>query len=211
MKYFMSTYLYTILYFYFLFVSIESRRNLQNYIVSHEYLSEVKQDQFSVYDQSEKNLLCRIESSSSDYLFNRLNNLIAYPSYQSIASMESLWTPSPLMYQAYMNILDDQLNQWVIGKIYQRYHSGALQFRIDYRGKFYIMENKFGSLITEIRDEKKPDYILTHFYRASSNVMYPSSKYKIQVYKNDLPHPIYILALYALDSITFNKRIKLIP
>lgn len=87
-------YLYKIIYFYLLIRLIESRRTLENYIVSHNYISESRRDQFSIYDQREDNLLCRINSLlSSDYLFNRINNLITYPSSQRIASIENLWSP----------------------------------------------------------------------------------------------------------------------
>ncbi|CAF1021221.1 unnamed protein product [Rotaria sordida] len=79
----MLKYLNIILYVYLLIVSIDSRQNLRDYIVYHEYLSELRRNQFSVYDQSEKNLLCRIESSSK-YSFNRLINLIVYPYHQII-------------------------------------------------------------------------------------------------------------------------------
>lgn len=67
------------------------------------------------------------------------------------------------------------------------------------------MENKYGSTITEIRDEKNSNYILTRFYQTSFSQKSPNSKYKIEIYKNDLPHPLYILSLYALDSIKFNN------
>jgi len=68
------------------------------------------------------------------------------------------------------------------------------------------MENKIGSLITEIRDQKRKNYILTRFYKIYENPFFGSSKYNIQVYTDDLPDPIYVLALYALDSIAITKR-----
>ncbi|CAF3537057.1 unnamed protein product [Rotaria sp. Silwood1] len=207
------TYINIILFIYLLLVgSIDSRRTLRNYIVYNQYLSQFRQNQFSVYDQSEKNLLCRIESSS-EYSFNRLNNLILYPFNQTIASINNLW--SPYMYQAHINILDVKLNKWMSGQIYQSYSSQGFQFRIEYRRKYYIMENKVDSLITEIRDEKRSNYILTRFYQISNDIIFSSSssssKYKIQVYTNDLPHPLYMLALYAFDSIRLNRRIIFIP
>ena len=72
-------------------VSIESRRSLRDYIVSHEYSSGLTKEQFSIYDQREKNLICRLQSLG--YGFNRLTNLVTYPSYQTIASIRNIWSP----------------------------------------------------------------------------------------------------------------------
>jgi hypothetical protein len=97
------------------------------------------------------------------------------------------------------------------GQIFQRYRSQGFQFTIKYGNKSYIMENKISSLITEIRDGKKPSYILTRFYQTYFNPFFGFSKYNIQVHTDDLPDPIYILALYALDSTTIKRRIPFIP
>jgi hypothetical protein len=73
------------------------------------------------------------------------------------------------------------------------------------------MENKLGSLITEIRNQKRPNILLTKFSQTYFNPLFGSSKYNIEVYGNDLPDPIYILALHALDSTTLKRRIKFLP
>lgn len=58
----------------------------------------------------------------------------------------------------------------------------------------------------EIRDAKKPNYILNRFYP-----VFGTSKYNIQIYTDDLPDPIYILALSAFNSNTIKRRITFIP
>jgi hypothetical protein len=73
------------------------------------------------------------------------------------------------------------------------------------------LENPRGSLITEIRDIKKPNYTLTRFSQTYTNPLFASSRYNIQIYQEDLPDPIYILAIYALDSTNRRNRIKFIP
>ncbi len=113
---------------------------------------------------------------------------------------------SILVYQGYFNVLDDQYNRWITGQISQRYYSQGFRFIIKYGRKYYLMENKIGSLITEIRDQKRKNYVLTRFYKIYENPFFGSSKYNIQVYTDDLPDPIYVLALYALDSIAITKR-----
>jgi hypothetical protein len=92
------------------------------------------------------------------------------------------------------------------GIIYQSYHPQGFRFTIKYGEKYYFMENKIDSLITEIRDAKKPNYILTRFYP-----LFGSSTYNIQIYNDDLPDPIYILALSAFNSNNIQRRITFIP
>jgi len=73
------------------------------------------------------------------------------------------------------------------------------------------MENKINSLTTEIRDAKRPNYILSRFYQTYFNPLFRSSKYNIQIYTDDLPDSIYILALSALNSNNIKRRIHFIP
>ncbi|CAF1350155.1 unnamed protein product [Adineta steineri] len=198
----MSIYLSIILLQCLLIVSIESRRNLRDYVVSHEYSSGLRREEFSVYDGTENNVLCRLETLG--YGNNRLSNLISYPSYQTIGSIRNVW--SPFLYQSYFNVFDDQLNQWMPGQITQRYRPQGFRFTIGYGGHIYTMENKVGSSIIDVKDELRPNYILTRFYQTNLNTLFKSFKYDIQVYRDDLPDPIYILALYALDTVTYQKK-----
>jgi hypothetical protein len=110
-----------------------------------------------------------------------------------------------------MNILDDHTNKWMSGQIYQHYRPQGFRFTIQYGGRYYTMENKFLSLITEIRDDKRPNYVLTHFYQTNINPIYGTSKYNLKIYTDDLPDPVYILALYALDSNLVRRRMQFTP
>ena len=116
-----------------------------------------------------------------------------------------------LVYQSSINILDDQLNQWVRGQIYQLNRSDGFRCIIKYGGTSFVMENRFGSLITEIRDQKRPNYILSRFYQTYFDPFFGSSRYNIQIYTDDLPDPLYILALSALDSGIVQRRVRFIP
>lgn len=73
----------------FLVSLIESRKSLRDYVVSQNYFAG---EELLVYDKTQENLLCEIESS--DYLFNRLTNLISYPSHQTIGSIRNVWLSS---------------------------------------------------------------------------------------------------------------------
>ncbi len=106
-----------------------------------------------------------------------------------------------LVYQAYLDVFDDQLNRWMKGQIYQSYYPQGFRFTIKYGEKYYFMENNMNSLITQIRDAKRQNYILTRFYP-----LLGSSKYNIQIYTDDLPDPIYILALSAFNSNIIQRR-----
>jgi hypothetical protein len=74
-----------------LIVQIESRRNLRDYIVSHNYSSGLTREEFAVYDPVENNVICRLQSLGN--VFNRLTNLVSYPSRQRIASIRNVWSP----------------------------------------------------------------------------------------------------------------------
>jgi hypothetical protein len=52
--------------------------------------------------------------------------------------------------------------------------SEGFRFTIKYGEKYYSMENKINSLITEIRDAKKANYILTRFYQTYFNLLFGS-------------------------------------
>ena len=107
-----------------------------------------------------------------------------------------------------MNIYDDKLNKWIKGQIYQRYRPQGFRFTIEYNGQYYTMENKIGSLLTDIRNTRRPNIILTKLNPIYFNPLIGSSKYNIQIFTNQLPDPIYIVALYALDSNTIKRRFK---
>jgi hypothetical protein len=116
-----------------------------------------------------------------------------------------------LVYQSNFNVLDDELNKWVKGQIYQTYRPQGFLFTIQYGGEYYTMENKVGSLVTEIRNKKKTNNILSTFRQTYFHPIFASSKYNIQINTDELPHPIYILALYALDSTKIRSKVKFIP
>lgn len=100
-----------------------------------------------------------------------------------------------------MNIFDDKYNKWINGQIFRMNSYQSFKFRLKYNNKFYTMENKYSSSITEIRDENNKNYILSCFYQKQIYENSLSSKYKIEIYKNDLPDSFHVVALNILDSI----------
>jgi len=63
------------------------------------------------------------------------------------------------------------------------------------------MEQKAFSLTTEIRDEQQPYYIHARIKMRLTSVVW-SNKYDLQVYTDELPDVLYLLALAAYD---YNK------
>lgn len=205
-------------------VSIECRRSLRDYVVSQNSFNGLGTNDYSVYDPRENSLLCRLQPLNNG--LNLSSNLIIYPSRQKIALITNIWSPFSkcfsfpsslalkilyLVYQSYINVLDDQLNRWVKGQIYQVNRSEDFRCIIKYGTSSFLMENKFGSLITEIRDQKRQNYVLSRFYQTYFDPYFGLSRYNIQIYTDDLPDPIYILALSALDSRTMPGRVRFIP
>jgi hypothetical protein len=60
------------------------------------------------------------------------------------------------------------------------------------------MEQKPLSLTTEIRDEQQSNYILARIRIRLASILLPN-KYDLQIYTNELPDVIYLLALTAYD------------
>lgn len=190
---------------------IESRRSLRDYLIVNNQLSNIRRNElFSVYDQRERDLFCRFQSLDSSP--NRLNTLISYPSQQIIGSIQNIYSPFSktsfcidvvltslscrVVYQSSLRVFDDEFDQWFPGQISQRFRLDDLVFRIEYQNKFYLMEKKFRSPLIDIRDESRSNLLLSRFFPKASQ----PSKYHLQIYTNDLPDPLYILAFSLLNS-----------
>ena len=103
-----------------------------------------------------------------------------------------------IVYDAGIEVFDLSYNQWIPGKISQTFPGYRFRFIIQYVNRRLIMEHKVFSLTTEFRDEQQPSYVLARFRMRLSSVVW-SNKYDLQVYTNDLPDLIYLLALAAYD------------
>lgn len=102
-----------------------------------------------------------------------------------------------------MRIYDDHYHRWITGQIINL-QSPSLRLRIDYNGIQYLMENQYQSEIIQIRNEKRREILLTRFY---PRFRYPFSSsfslknnYQLEIYSNDLPDQIYILALALFND-----------
>ena len=89
-------------------------------------------------------------------------------------------------------------NQWIPGKISQAFPGYHFRYIIQYANRRIIMERKAISLTTEFRDEQQPNYLLARMRLRPVSLIW-TNKYDLQVYTNDLPDVIFMLALIAYD------------
>jgi hypothetical protein len=68
----------------------QSQWALRQYVMEKDFFTGLKSGEFSVYDQSERNLLYRLESR---YAITQRAELYAYPGKQIIASIRNTWSP----------------------------------------------------------------------------------------------------------------------
>ena len=73
---------------YLCLARIQSQFPVRQYVVTKDFFTGLKAGEFSVYDQSGKNLLYRLESR---YALTQTAELYAYPGKQLVASIRSIW------------------------------------------------------------------------------------------------------------------------
>jgi len=72
------------------FTKTQCQWALRQYVIEKDFFTGFKAGEFSVYDQSEKNLLYRLESS---YAITQTAQLYAYPGKQMVGSIRNTWSP----------------------------------------------------------------------------------------------------------------------
>jgi hypothetical protein len=72
------------------FASTHRQWALRRYRIEKDLFTGIKAGEFSVYDQSGRNLLYRLESR---YAITQTAELYTYPSKQIIASIRNTWSP----------------------------------------------------------------------------------------------------------------------
>jgi hypothetical protein len=68
----------------------QSQWALRKYIIEKDFFTGFKAGEFSIYDQSSKNLVYRLESR---YAVTQRSELYAYPGRQLVASIRNSWSP----------------------------------------------------------------------------------------------------------------------
>ncbi|CAF1148829.1 unnamed protein product [Rotaria magnacalcarata] len=104
-------------YFLFLFIVIADPVKAKDVtlcqcVISKDYFNLIKENEFSVCNQSSKNIQYLIESHMT---LARNMELVAYPSKLIVAKLSRTWD------LATFNILDTKLGQWLTGKMKNTY------------------------------------------------------------------------------------------
>ena len=203
------------------FAGTRSQWALRQYFIQKDFFTGIKAGEFSIYDQSRTNLLYRLESR---YGLTQTAELYAYPGKQLVASIRNLWSPwskrclvtwrffsiftlSFAVYDAEIRVFDTVLNQWITGRITQSFPGYRFRYDVRYINRRLTMDHQGISLTAEIRDTQQPDYVLARVRQRLESVLW-SNRYDLQVYTNDLPDVIYILALSAYDYNHSNRIIR---
>ena len=72
------------------FARTQSQWAVRQYLVEKDFFTGIKAGEFSIYDQSGRTLLFRLESR---YAFTQTAELYAYPGKQLVASIRNIWSP----------------------------------------------------------------------------------------------------------------------
>ncbi|CAF2549784.1 unnamed protein product [Rotaria sp. Silwood2] len=189
----MSTNSFILVFICLLCARTQSQQAYRQYLIKKDFFSGFKAGEFSIYDQSANTLLFRLESR-----FDVTQNaeLYAYPGKRMVASMKNLW--SPWLYDAEIQVFDIMFNQWNFGRITQAFPTYTFRYIIQYANQRLIMEHQAFSLTTEIRNEQPPNDVLARIRTKLSSFILPN-KYDLEIYTNELPDVIYLLALVAYD------------
>jgi hypothetical protein len=72
------------------FARTQTQQALRQYVIEKDFFTGFKSGEFSIYDQSGRNLLYRIESQ---YAITQTVALYAYPRKQMVATIRQTWSP----------------------------------------------------------------------------------------------------------------------
>ncbi len=179
----------------FLLVTVACRVNakdgpLRAYTLRKDFFNGIKAGEFSVFDISKKTLYYRIESK---YTFMPKFDLVAYPSKQVVGKLESKFGSINL------SLLDDKTGQWITGSM--KGHLKLLkhyEYTIQLNGRRILVEKELLSAHTTFRDESQGGTLLARFQREFFSPI-TATTYGLQVYSNDIPDGLYLLALAWTD------------
>ena len=185
----------TLIYYGALFAAIFCCIDAQNgplrvFTLRKDYFNGIKVAEFSVFDVSKNTLYYRIESTFS--IMPKFE-LISYPSKQVVGKLDSKVGAINL------RLLDSKTGQWITGsmkphlKLSKHYH-----YTIQIGQRRILMEKDWLSPHMIFRDESQPGTFLARFQREFYSPI-TATTYGVQVYSDDIPDGLYLLALAWAD------------
>jgi hypothetical protein len=166
---------------------------LREYVIRKDFFNSFKAGQFSIYDQTGKILLYRIES---EYAFMHTIKLIAYPSRKVIGRLKGKW--HSLVYQATLEITNTDSQRPIRGTIIQNLQLLGVKYTISWNEMTITMDNELASLTTRFYDEDANGIMMAQFEKKLESFIF-ANQYNMEVYSDDVPDAIYLLSLAAKD------------
>ncbi|UJR11008.1 hypothetical protein I4U23_015192 [Adineta vaga] len=164
--------------------------SLREYSLRKDYFNGIKVAEFTVTDISKKTVYYRIESKFS---FMPKFELIDYSSKQVVGNLDSKVGSITL------SLLDSKTGQRLTGSMKAHLTlTKGLRYTIELAGRQIKMESNLFSTLTTFRDESQDGAILARFQRESFSPI-TATTYGLQVYSNDIPDGLYMLALAWTD------------
>lgn len=163
---------------------------LRAYTLRKDFFNGIKAAEFSVFDISKTTLYYRIESKYS--LLPKFD-LIAYPSKKVVGKLEGK------LGSIHLSLLDEKTGQWITGSM--KAHLTLLkhfQYTIDLNGRKISLEKDLLSSHATFRDTSQGNMLLARYQREFFSPV-TATTYGAQIYSNDLPDGLYLLALAWTD------------
>lgn len=161
------------------------------FILKKDFLSGIKSNEFSVYDDKSQQVKYRIESR----LLPRHNNeIIAYPSKKVIAKLKGQW--SLVTYSGDISIFDQNSNTWINGNITDTGGLSAYEYVIYWNGDYISMDNRASSTHIKFYDRSERNYVARF---RKQNTSWKSTTYSLEVLSEKYPDALYLLGLIVWD------------
>lgn len=162
------------------------------YVIRRDLFNVFKAHQFSIYDSSQNDELYRLQSQ---YAFTQTIELVAQSSKEVIGKLRSKFLA--LLYEGNMTILDPRTNQWINGRIKRQLTFIFETYSIEWNSRRISMTTGFNPFHTEFHDETSGILVARVQKRLISLVW--ANIYDLEIFSDDVPKAIYILALAAHD------------
>ena len=163
---------------------------LRTYALRKDYFNGIKAAEFSIYDISKKTLYYRIESRYS--LLPKFD-LVAYPSKQVVGKLEGK------VGSIHLSLLDDKTGQWIAGTMKGNLKfTKHFQYTIEFNGRKILLEKELLSPHATFRDISQGDVFLARYQREFFSPI-TATTYGAQIFSNDIPDGLYLLALAWTD------------
>ena len=162
------------------------------YVIRRDLFNILKASQFSIYDSSQNDELYRLQSQ---YAFTQTIELVAQPSKKVVGKLRSQFLT--LLYEGNITVLDPSTNQWINGKIKRQLTFFFETYIIEWNGRRISMTTGFNPFHTEFHDETNGALLARVQKRLISLVW--TNIYDLEIFSDDVPKAIYILALAAHD------------